>query len=92
VPALTFATLVEGLDRIDVLHIDTEGHDAKILAQVDLARWRPAVIMFESVHLEASERAACESRLRAAGYSLVANEFDTVAVRGEVPVAQRNAA
>jgi hypothetical protein len=30
-PAMTFATLVEGIPRIDVLHMDTEGHDALIL-------------------------------------------------------------
>jgi FkbM family methyltransferase len=92
VPALTFATLVTGLDRIDVLHIDTEGHDAKILAQVDLDRWRPAIIMFESVHLESGERASCEARLRSHGYELVANEFDTVATLRPDEVGQRNAA
>jgi FkbM family methyltransferase len=91
VPAMTFATLVEGLDRIDVLHIDTEGHDAKILAQVDFARWRPAIVMFESVHLEAGERARCEARLRSFGYDLVSNEFDTVATRRDEVAAQPRA-
>jgi FkbM family methyltransferase len=81
VPAMTFASLVEAMDRIDVLHIDTEGHDAKILSQVDLERWRPAIVMYESVHLEAGERARCEARLRSHGYDLVSNETDTVATR-----------
>ena len=81
VPAMTFASLVDGMDRIDVLHVDTEGHDAKILAQVDFERWRPAIVMFESVHLEAAERARCVARLRSYGYDLVSNETDTVATR-----------
>jgi FkbM family methyltransferase len=85
VPAMTFESLVAGMARIDVLHVDTEGHDAKILAQVDLERWRPTIIMFESLHLEAGERARCEQRLRDHGYELVANEFDTVATRTGIP-------
>jgi FkbM family methyltransferase len=93
VPSITFPTLVDGLDRIDVLHIDTEGHDAKILAQVDFDRWRPQIVMFESVHLESGERARCEARLRSLGYELASNEFDTVATfRSEAAVRQSSAA
>jgi FkbM family methyltransferase len=56
-------TLQEMLDRngirsIDVLHIDTEGHDWLILQQLDLSRYRPAVILFESVHLTPEQKSA----------------------------------
>ncbi len=80
VPAMTFATLTTGAPPIDVLHIDTEGHDAVILDQVDLRRVRPAVIMFESVHLSAVDRRRCEGRLIDAGYRVVSNSFDTLAI------------
>jgi FkbM family methyltransferase len=80
VPAMTFASLIEGVPPIDVLHIDTEGHDAVILDQVDLVRVRPSVLMYESVHLSAADRERCETRLIEAGYRVVSNPFDTVGI------------
>lgn len=80
VATLTFASLCErhGVDAIDLLHVDTEGYDAEILAMVDLDRWRPAVVLFEHLHLGAAEHAACLDRLRAAGYDDVAGPMDTL--------------
>ena len=80
VPALTFSSLIEGAPPIDVLLIDTEGHDAAILDQVDLVRVRPAVVMFESVHLSVEDRERCETRLTKAGYRVVSNSFDTLGI------------
>jgi FkbM family methyltransferase len=81
VPAMTFATLTEGMERIDVLQIDTEGHDAVILDQVDLETMRPAVIMYESERLGTVDQERLTSRLRAAGYRVASDDFDTIAVR-----------
>jgi FkbM family methyltransferase len=80
VPAMTFATLIEGAPSIDVLHIDAEGHDALILDQVDLVGVRPAVVMFESLHLSVEDRERCEKRLLEAGYRVVGNSFDTLGI------------
>jgi FkbM family methyltransferase len=44
--------------RIDVLHIDTEGHDWVILQQLDLAVWHPKVILFEHSHLKPADKTA----------------------------------
>ena len=57
VPALTFASLTKDVDDIDVLHIDTEGHDAKILAQVDFDAWTLSAVLFEHHHLDPDELA-----------------------------------
>jgi FkbM family methyltransferase len=54
------------IERIDVLHIDAEGFDWKILSQLDLARWQPRVILFEHIHLPAPERAEALSTLSSA--------------------------
>jgi FkbM family methyltransferase len=81
VPAMTFATLVEGADRIDILCIDAEGHDAAILDQVDFSRTRPAVIMYEPLLLSTEDRERSDARLRAAGYRLVSNGYDTIGIR-----------
>lgn len=45
--------------RVDLLHIDTEGHDWVILRQLDLERYTPIVILFEHKHL--SEQAKSEA-------------------------------
>ena len=79
VPAVTLPTLLERVERVDLLQLDTEGHDAAILAQLDLDTYRPAVILYESKHLSSTDREECEARLRAAGYTLVSDSEDTIA-------------
>ena len=79
VPCLTFDSLLarHGLDRIDLVLIDTEGHDYEILRDVDLARYRPRVVVFEHFHLSDDERAAAREQLAAAGYETLEEHFDT---------------
>lgn len=43
------------IDNIDLLHIDTEGADYKILSQLNLIRFRPRVILYERKHLSEDE-------------------------------------
>lgn len=58
VPSLSLATLLTRHDvrRIDVLCIDAEGWDFRILRQLDVSRWRPLVIRCEWVNLDADEQ------------------------------------
>ncbi len=50
-----------GVEKVDLLHIDTEGHDWVILKQFDLPRFRPRVILFEHKHLrEQDKKRACD--------------------------------
>jgi hypothetical protein len=39
------------IDKLDVLHIDTEGHDWIIIKQLDLDKILPQVILIENKHL-----------------------------------------
>ena len=80
VPATTYASLVVGVEP-DVLHIDAEGYDATILDQVPLPG--PTVIMYEHKHLADDDRVRCEARLRDAGYRLIVNRNDCLAIRAE---------
>lgn len=41
---------------IDLLHIDAEGYDWKILKQFDIVKYRPTIILFEHKHLSTQER------------------------------------
>ena len=60
-------TLIEGItveslllkhkiNEINLLHIDTEGYDWKILSQLNLKKYSPNVILFEHKHLSFSEK------------------------------------
>lgn len=51
--ALTLNDLFErnSIDRIDLLHIDTEGHDLQILKQLDFSVFSPQIIIIEYKHL-----------------------------------------
>lgn len=53
VEAIELSTLWERhhINHIDLLHIDTEGHDWAILQQLDLERFAPALLLYEYNHL-----------------------------------------
>jgi|GEM_PF-6076561 len=51
------------LRQLDLLHIDTEGYDWKILSQLDLGKIQPTVIMYEYKHLNDSDIANSIDRL-----------------------------
>ena len=70
VPALTIPSLLarHRIARIDLLVIDAEGLDGRILRQFDFTRFRPWLIMFEHQHLESADKAATLAMLRRHGY------------------------
>lgn len=72
------------ITRVDVLQIDTEGYDWRILKQFDLARYRPAVINVEIIHVSVPERIELLSRLRTHGYLYRIRSIDLLAVRADV--------
>ena len=63
VPTTTFADLMqrEYVKKVDLLQIDCEGYDWKILQTIDLGLWKPKIINFESALL--SEENKRQSRL-----------------------------
>jgi FkbM family methyltransferase len=83
VPTLTVSSLLarHQLNQVDLIVIDTEGHDVKILRQFDLRRLRPIAIIFEHVHLSAEERKAAFSLLGRNHYRWVETEYDVYAWR-----------
>jgi FkbM family methyltransferase len=70
------------LERIDLIKIDVEGHEAAVLrgAADTLARYRPALI-FESGHESSIDRERIADLLTAQGYELVAALHDYGALR-----------
>ncbi len=84
VPCLSVATLVarHQIARLDLLVIDTEGWDWRILRQFDFARLRPKLILYEHQHLVPAERAQAHQFLAQHSFDWAeTEEGDTVAWR-----------
>lgn len=85
VPAVSLSKLLEqeSVDHLDLLQIDTEGYDMKILAGLDLARFRPSIIRFEhGVYSGVPAREELREtllRLYDHGYSIAMERVDAVA-------------
>jgi FkbM family methyltransferase len=85
IECIPLATLLEKhrIDSIDLILIDTEGYDYKILAQVDFERYHPKVIVYEHTHLSDEEKNLALKLLTRFNYDLVEIKRDSIAIRKE---------
>lgn len=83
VTGMSFAEFVRefSIDRIDVLQIDTEGYDWKILRQIDLGKWNIGLVQIEIINLMPRDRLQVFSYFEAAGYEWSYDGMDVTAVR-----------
>ena len=84
VPCLRVETLLRRhhLESVDLVVIDTEGSDWRILRQFDLNRLRPKLLLYEHQHLSASDCGEAHDFLERAGYQWAEMpEGDTIAWR-----------
>lgn len=58
------------VDKIDLIHIDTEGYDYQVLKQIDFVAYQPKAILFENHHLSAADNMAAIEMLEASGYGV----------------------
>lgn len=79
VPAMTIPTLF-GEDPVDLVQIDTEGHDAVIVREL-LRYRRPSALMFEHALLDRRTRRRLMVTLIRNGYRFRQSATDTLAVR-----------
>jgi FkbM family methyltransferase len=66
-----------GVETIDLLLIDTEGYDYEVIKQVDLRALRPRLLVYEHCLLTRRDRDECNALLRAHGYELMEEHFNT---------------
>jgi FkbM family methyltransferase len=85
VPALSFSSLLalHDMTRVDLVLVDTEGHDFEVLCGADLERHRPRLVVYEHYHLSREDRRACRELMAGAGYEIVEEGFDTFCLRPE---------
>jgi FkbM family methyltransferase len=69
---------------LDLLHVDTEGHDYVILKQLDLKITRPDIILFENLHLTLTDYKNCARKLRDNEYILYEQGLDTLAIQHDL--------
>lgn len=83
VQCISFEQMMEkfNIEKVDLLHIDTEGYDFEILKQFDLKRFLPGAVIFERTHLSQADRDAARLMLENAGYEVCDLGADTAARR-----------
>lgn len=69
------------IERIDLLHIDAEGHDWMILQQFDFDIVRPKVVLFERDQLPVDDQESARNMMQNAGYHVRPIERDFLCVR-----------
>ena len=84
VQTLSFTELLNqfSLTSLDLLQIDAEGMDAKLLSLFPFSILRPAVVYYENAHMTSTERDSTRLRLRQLGYRFCEHEtsLDDLAV------------
>jgi len=77
-----------GIQKVHLLHIDTEGYDFEVLKTIDLASAAPAAILIEYKHLPDGDKAELLHHLRSHGYSVDDCAGDFFAVHKESPLSK----
>jgi FkbM family methyltransferase len=70
--------------EVDIVHIDTEGYDYKVLSTINFSIYKPSVILYEHHHLSDVESKAAELLLKKNGYSCFQYGGDTLALSDEI--------
>jgi FkbM family methyltransferase len=71
VPTMSFTDVLLQftLTKLDLLQIDAEGMDAKLLDWFPFEQLRPQLVYFENAHMSQEEHQSARSRLRKLGYT-----------------------
>lgn len=80
----SFETLLAGVEQVDLLQIDAEGYDARLLELFDFERWQPSIIQFEHRHLSMADHEAAVALLVERGFLVALSHADTIAHRPQV--------
>ena len=84
---LTLDSLIRKYDLsdLDLLHVDVEGHDYQVIAQLDLKSLQPRFILCEYMHLSALDALRLSRKLQN-HYELYRTHRDLLAVRKDIPI------
>jgi FkbM family methyltransferase len=85
VPCISVGSLFRKfeIERFDMLQIDAEGFDAKILKFFDIPSRTPPIVRFEHSHLDATDHEDSVRMLVECGYQIAMQGSDTLAYRDD---------
>lgn len=85
VPVRTIDSILQEAqpESIDLLSIDTEGHDWIVLSQFDFSKYRPYWLEVELYNLSPQDRQSAEDYIRSSGYVLYHSGKDGYALRSD---------
>jgi FkbM family methyltransferase len=83
IPCMTFDELARKyhFNHVDLIHIDTEGYDWKILRSIDLKKYQPKIIILEFEWLTQYNVREAKKYLTENSYRLYYSEGDCVAIK-----------
>ena len=73
-----------GMETVDLVQVDAEGHDYAILRSIDLERVAPRIIRFEHRHFDRGDLTKWVDTLAEFGYRFLTEKLDVLAIRSEV--------
>ncbi|QDV79506.1 FkbM family methyltransferase [Botrimarina mediterranea] len=73
-----------GMESVDLVQVDAEGHDYAILRSIDLERVAPRVIRFEHRHFDRGDLTEWVDTLAEHNYRFLTEKLDVLAIRSEV--------
>lgn len=84
-PCVHIRDLVQGLGivHLDLLVVDTMGHDARILQAFPFDTLTPSIIMFEHSLLDNQEKISLLNYLASKGYAFIKYSVDTIAIKSD---------
>lgn len=79
VPCMRLGALLEkhGVERLDLMLVDTEGYDYEIVKQLDGGLPLPRLLIYEHCLMTAADRERCAALVERLGYETVEEMFDT---------------
>jgi len=70
----------QGMQAVDILQVDTEGHDDVVIYSANLKRFQPKLINYENIHLSRQREEKLWEHLTCLGYRLHVERFNTLAL------------
>lgn len=86
IPCLSVSKLLDkyNWETVDLIHIDAEGFDYRIIKSLDLARIKPCIILFETDWMTQFEMKQLDRLFKQEGYTVYAEGIDKIAIKNEM--------
>lgn len=81
IPCQTISNIIKKYKpkQVDLIHIDTEGHDYHIVKSIDFESTKPNMVFFEHRHITQAQRDELKEIFSKYNYNILEEEYDTFA-------------